>query len=185
MTSFSALRTRWNSGCMTLLLAGLSLGAVFKLFDVAIRMLSPRLGVLQWSPGTMALVAFAVVLLGPFVIAVLLHYRRHDWKWLSRVFFFWWTGLKAGIVFLLFTLPYLLALAGLKYSTERGLIEADSRLEALLKVVLWALCATVLPFWCLMLVRLLSRTFSGKSLIEPLRQAGIVDTREPMPASME
>jgi hypothetical protein len=144
---------------------------------LAIRILGPGLGALE-SPGTMALVAFAGVLLGPLIIAAVLRIRSQAWEWPYGFFSSWWLGLRSGLVFLLFTLPYLLTQGALKYSTVRGLVEADSQFEAILQAFILASCVMVLPFWCLMLFRRLSRTLAGKSLVEPLRRAGIVDARE-------
>jgi hypothetical protein len=50
-------------------------------------------------------------------------------------------------------------------------------MEATLYLFIVASTVIVLPFWCLMLLRRLSRTSAGKSLVEPLSHEGITDER--------
>jgi hypothetical protein len=158
--------------------SGFSLWLVFKLFDSKTGLLVHLAGTLKRSPASVLEIA-AMVLLGPFVLAGLIHLRIYGWRGISRFFTFWLIGLRLGIVFLLVAFPYLLVLGAVKYLTVNGLIDADSQFEAFLQLLNMAACVTVLPFWGLMLLRRLPRSLVGGSLIDQLRDANIAPGPQP------
>lgn len=154
------LRSRLNAGCVLLLTSGVVLSLAFNSIDSTIDWITEELATLEVSPIMLAaLEAVALAILGPIVLAALVHiFSKGLYRTVAQIFSFWWAGLKSGIVCLLLFLPLLIIQQAMH-------VTPAPPFRGLFAVFMVLLCISA-PFWSLLLIRRLPKALLSGTLFE-------------------